>query len=206
MNSSSHEAVLQASFYALKSAGEGDYERLLISGITGYLPRKDGMLQLERIGPFIPPLSRPSDDVIVTAEFLQTLRKSEFNDWTTIPVIKELICLSEWTPDGEATMPGDPEDSILGGQHDQNLADEMGDLFELVLPVGCIARSCATAAYANKYGVLVYHSFNGGDLFSVQLPGGIQPVCSDRFKRWAESQTDAAKWLKFVPLTLRQAI
>lgn len=195
----------QASYYALISAGVGDYERLLVSGITGYLPRKNGMLQLERIGPFIPPLSRPSNDVIVTAEFLQVLLNSEFNNWTTVPVIKELICFSEWTPGGEVNLPGDPEDSILGGQHDQKLADQMGDLFELILPVGCVARSCKTAVYGNVWGELGYHSFNGGDLFSVQLPGGSKPVCSDRFKMWVEANTSAAQWLSFVPLKLQHA-
>ena len=34
--------------------------------MTGHLERKDGLLQLERTGPFVPPMTLTSDNIVVT--------------------------------------------------------------------------------------------------------------------------------------------
>ena len=37
----------------------GDYGSILINGMSRHLPRKDNLIQLERTGPFIPPITLP---------------------------------------------------------------------------------------------------------------------------------------------------
>lgn len=48
----------------------GDYGAILVSGMTAHLGREDGLLQLERTGPFVPPLFMPGvGDIVVTEQF-----------------------------------------------------------------------------------------------------------------------------------------
>ena len=46
-------------YFYLRSSGDGDYERLQVSGMSCHLPRKNGLIQYERIGPFMPPICFP---------------------------------------------------------------------------------------------------------------------------------------------------
>ena len=43
----------------------GDYGSMLIGGMSGHLPRRDGLIQLERTGPFVPPMTFPGIGVVV---------------------------------------------------------------------------------------------------------------------------------------------
>src|SRR5262249_4504338 len=48
----------------------GDYCEILVQGMSTHLPRKNGLIQLERTGPFVPPISFPGiADVVVTDSF-----------------------------------------------------------------------------------------------------------------------------------------
>lgn len=60
---------LQIVLWREKQAPWGDYGRLLRNGMSAHLPRQEGMIQLERTGPFIPPISFAGvGDIIVTDE------------------------------------------------------------------------------------------------------------------------------------------
>ena len=201
------ESDIIEKYYVLKSGGEGDYARIRVSGMSLHLPRKEGMIRLERIAPFIPPMSLPGSDVIVTAEFLKMISQSEFTNWTTKPVFKHLIVHCEWDGNGEFAREyeyAEPEDVILWEQHNADLADKLGDLFELVLPIGCNAESISSARPHCMWKNVQYHSLSGGDLFCAQLPGGTVPMCSERFRSWIGSQPNVAKWVEFVPIQFQR--
>src|SRR5262249_59136768 len=70
----------------------GDYGSILVSGMSAHLPRKDGLIQLERTAPFVPPISFPGiGDVVVTNAFRAELEASELTGFTFIPIVKARI-------------------------------------------------------------------------------------------------------------------
>ena len=131
-------------YYKLKNkkAPWADYGRILISGMTGHLDREGDLLQLERTGPFVPPLiNTGGEDVIVTDEIKRKLSSSGLTGISFKPVIKKHIVFIEWTnwdfstdeplfyPEG-----GEPEDYILDNPHSEELAEQMGPIWEIVIP------------------------------------------------------------------------
>lgn len=190
-------------YFFLRSGGDGDYERLLVSGMTGHLPRKDGLLQYERIGPFMPPMCVTSRGIIVTDKMYRALLASEFCDFDAKPVIKAHICRSDW--DG-VTAPGhtwgEPEDQILEKPHDLDCAAALGDLYQLVLP---IHGHWDTRKFNSDWTEceLVCPTFSGGEFFALQppAPDRTTPMCSVRFRRWLEDY-GAARWIRFIPAAI----
>ncbi len=118
----------------------GDYGDILLSGMTAHLPRtRDGVLQLERTGPFVPPVTLAGvGDLLVTDAFRVRLEQAPLAGLRFRPVEKARIVRLEWErwdqaddepqeyPDG-----GEPEDYILGRPE---LAAQIGPLWEVVLP------------------------------------------------------------------------
>jgi hypothetical protein len=57
----------------------GDYGDILRHGMTSHLgPASDGLAQLERTGPFVPLISFPGFDIVVTDGFRTKLAESGF--------------------------------------------------------------------------------------------------------------------------------
>jgi hypothetical protein len=118
----------------------GDYGSILASGMSAHLSRKDGLIQLERTAPFVPPISFPGiGDIVVTDAFRRELEASGLTGFTFAPVVKARIVESSWeTWDRAAPKPaqyppgGEPEDYILASPHRPDLADRVGALWELV--------------------------------------------------------------------------
>jgi len=114
----------------------GDYGRILIHGMSIHLPREDGLIQLERTGPFIPPITFPgAGDVVVTRELRVALEGSGLTGLGFGALIKQHIVRLEWESwDGDADEPaeypegGEPEDYILGRPHSASAANAMGIL------------------------------------------------------------------------------
>ena len=119
----------------------GDYDDILLAGIATRLAKSNGLLQLERTGPFIPPISFPGiDEIIVTDKFKTLLEASQLTGLSFQQVIKKRIVFLEWERwDKHADEPteypesGEPEDYILGKPHMPELAEGIGDLWELRL-------------------------------------------------------------------------
>ena len=119
----------------------GDYGHILMHGMTSHLNRKNGLLQLERTGPFIPPISFPGvGDIVVTSSFMDKLKQSNLSGLTFLPVLKkqivELAC-HKW--DLKIEEPeiypesGEPEDYITERPHSEKISNELGNLFELCI-------------------------------------------------------------------------
>lgn len=118
----------------------GEYSAVLFHGIASLYQRGfSGELLLERMGPFIPPVTMPSGvAVIVTDALKQELDASDLTGLSFAPVIKKLIVRSRWhTWDLAAPEPkryprgSKPENYILTRPHAADAAEEMGDLWEL---------------------------------------------------------------------------
>jgi len=122
----------------------GDYGNILGSGMSAHLSRKDGLIQLERTAPFVPPISFPGiGDIVVTGAFRAELEASGLTGFTFAPIIKARIVESNWeTWDRGASKPnahppgGEPENYILARPHQPELADRVGALWELVPGLG----------------------------------------------------------------------
>jgi hypothetical protein len=119
----------------------GDYGAILLSGMVAHLPRENGRLQLERTGPFVPPISFSSlGDIVVTDSFKRLLEDSGLTGFMFLPVVKKHIVLLEWEKWDKASgepaeypSTGEPEDCILERPHSPKLAQQIGTLWELCL-------------------------------------------------------------------------
>jgi hypothetical protein len=121
----------------------GDYGDILLSGMTAHMPRtQDGLLRLERTGPFVPPITLAGlGDLLVTDAFRVRLQQAPLAGLGFRPVDKTHIVHLEWEhwdqaaddpqeyPDG-----GEPESYILDRPHDPELAAQIGPLWEVILP------------------------------------------------------------------------
>lgn len=132
----------QTPIYRLKGAEGpwGEHSHVLFHGIASLYQRGfSGELLLERMGPFVPPVTLPSGVAVVVTDALKhDLEASDLTGFTLAPVIKKLIVRSRWhTWDLTAREPkryprgGKPENYILTRPHATDAAQEMGDLWEL---------------------------------------------------------------------------
>jgi hypothetical protein len=189
----------------------GDYGHILISGMTSY-PRKDGLFQLERSGPFVPPISFPVGAIIVTNEFKEGLCKSGLTGLSFKSIIKSRIVHLEWQKwDRNAEDPkeypstGEPEDYILERPHSPDIADKIGKLWELCLEehaeVLRVSRNASEWGMINwspidyKNNIIVLlNSWDGIDLFKAR---GAADYCyvSEKAKSWLEQTIP--EWISF---------
>ena len=188
----------------------GDYGHILISGMTSQ-PRKDGLFQLERTGPFVPPISMPFGAIVVTDVFRTQLEKSALTGFTFRPIIKSRIVHLEWQNwDRKAEDPeeypatGEPEDYILGQPHSPGIADQIGNLWELYLEEHAEIIRVSKKPSETELGkwspidieneiFLVLSSWNGTDWFKAHQVG--YTYVSERGKSWLESA--APEWISF---------
>jgi hypothetical protein len=114
----------------------GDYGDILIHGMASRAAT--GVLELERTGPFVPPISQPRGFAVATAAFLDHLRKSGLKGFESGPIqltkVPKVDWL-EWEPYGTKEMKypagGEPENYILRRKHSPEAAVAIGELFEI---------------------------------------------------------------------------
>lgn len=69
----------------------GDYGHILQHGMCSHLSRTDDLLQLERTGPYIPPITLPGiGEVVLTSPARQLLESSKLTGFSFRPVKKAL--------------------------------------------------------------------------------------------------------------------
>lgn len=122
--------------------GWGDYGAILVHGMTSHLGRDDqGRPQLERTGPFIPPVTLSGLGVLlVTGEARSELESSGLRSIGFGPVALARIVRLPWHEwDLDADVPevypqsGEPEDYILGRRHNAGVAAAMPEIFEVLV-------------------------------------------------------------------------
>lgn len=100
----------------------GDYGHILQHGMCSHVSGYEGPLQIERTGPYVPPITLPGiRNVILTTPSKQLLDSSGLTGFSFRPVKKALTVELHWeTWDWSAEEPeefpesGEPEDYILG--------------------------------------------------------------------------------------------
>lgn len=118
----------------------GDYGHILTHGMSAHLSRTDkGLLSLERTGPYIPPITFPGLNIVVTDELRRSLDTSGLTGFTFRPVHMARIVRLDWHLwDKSAAEPpeygedSEPENYILDRMHSESLAKQMSPLWELV--------------------------------------------------------------------------
>ena len=183
----------------------GDYGRILVHGMTGRLARRGGAsgeLQLERTGPFVPPITFPGvGDVLVTAEMKQAMEFAGFRGLKFRSVCKKRIVAVPWRQwDRRADAPqllpedGEPEAYILAGRHDPRIAEAIGEIWEVVRPIEDELVCNQVGTRSEDAGLRdLKHPWNGADLFRVSYNG--YDYVSARARRWFEAYF--SEWTSF---------
>lgn len=169
--------------------GWGDYSDILIAGLAFDRDPENGMLQLERTGPFIPPITLPDANVVVTEGFKTQLEDSGLSGLDFWPVFKKRIVHLEWerwdlSADEPKEYPksGEPEDYILRRKHSPQIAELMGALWELRLEY-----------HAELIPYRGLSNWDGTDWFRAIDMGGV--LVSSRAKEWLERCVP--EWVSF---------
>lgn len=188
----------------------GDYGYILIHGMSNHLGRRggdDGPIQLERTGPFVPPISFPGPGhIIVTNEMKQQMEQAGFRGITFRPVEKTHIVNVPWhewdlTADAPKYYPegSEPEGFILNEPHSAELAESLGLIWEVVLTDSAeVVRQTDPTTQETVFRY-VAGSWNGSDLFSVSE--NYYKYISPRAKSWFEQH--AGKWVSFKSVELK---
>ncbi len=177
----------------------GDYGSILFDGLLD-LRESDGLVQLDRTGPFVPPISFPGHGVIVLTDAMQSeMKAAKFRGITFRPVEKRKIVELHWESwDQQDRSPlvrpvgGEPENYILEGKHSALASLQIGDLWQVVTEHSAKVTRI-TSARGNTRFEYVSGSWNGNDFFSVEE--NYYVYCSLRAKKWLESCF--RKWCKF---------
>jgi hypothetical protein len=120
----------------------GDYGDVLINGISWIEDENLNTehVQLQRSGPFIPPLTFPSTcDIVVTDAIRKRLEESGLTGISFKPVLKVKLVKINWHEWDRDSRPekypagGEPENYILRRKNRPELHEQIGDLWELCL-------------------------------------------------------------------------
>jgi hypothetical protein len=152
-------------------------------------------LELERTGPFIPPITQPGTFVVITAALFQELKASGLKRFEIGPVTKKRITMvdwREWEPFGTKEMKypagNEPENYILRRKHSAPAAAALGDLWELRFHPGImISRE---GGYH-----LVLSSWDGSDFVIAKDENPIYNYVSQQARDWLIEQ--APDWVAF---------
>lgn len=178
----------------------GDYGTILIAGMSSHLPRAEGRIQLERTGPFIPPITFPGlGDVVVTDDFRGRMEALEFTGIAFSPVIKARIVEYHWEDwdRGSEEVPefpegGEPENYILSRTHSPEVAESFGELWELELPEDAEATSVRVSRGVFEFRVNA-STWQGAHLFRPK--GKRHVVATEKAKEWLQSIAD--QWINY---------
>jgi hypothetical protein len=129
----------------------GDYGSILLNGLACDVDAEQ--TRLERTGPFVPPFSFPLfGGVVITDAIKGILETSDLKGVGVFrPVILEKavsVNWQEWNRQekierSKIPRSGEPEDYVLAGKHDPELATAMGRLWTWhPLRVGSVDRTC----------------------------------------------------------------
>jgi hypothetical protein len=191
-------------FYVLRSpdAPWGDYGDILTHGMSAHLSRAGGRIQLERTGPFMPPITFPGiGDVVVTDQVRKLVEAQRFTGVSFRPVVKARIVRVDWhlwdrTAEEPETYPssGEPEDYILRGRHSAEASRAIGRLWEMV--------GMGVPGLQLKEGYLDPDKHPGADLCAdAPSPGYL--FASQRLRDWLAE--DLGEWVRFEPAKVREA-
>ncbi len=179
----------------------GDYGDILISGISSYRESFNNVLELQRTGPFVPPISFPGiGDIVVTDSFKSQLEGSGLTGLSFRDVVKKRIVHSDWDTWDRGSEPrqypesGEPEDYIFVEQHSEAISKQIGHLWELNLEqIGAVEKRQIGAYPWDIEVILLVSSWDGRDFFRSQEV--LHNFVSRLAKEWLES--NIPDWVSF---------
>jgi len=118
---------------------------ILVAGMFYWPPEEESERRYYRSGPVVPPISFPSASIVVTDAFAEQLRKSGlsgFSESSFVEIEKKHIVRIPWEDWDREKDPADaiplsmlpyggPEGLVLEPPHDEELARQIGRLWEL---------------------------------------------------------------------------
>ncbi|WP_207421170.1 hypothetical protein [Desertivirga brevis] len=170
----------------------GDYGSILVKGMTSHLDRdEEGYLQLERTGPYVPPLIISGLwDLTVTDKIKNKIEQSQLKGFNFQRIIKKHIVELNWTEwdlnsDDPEFYPesGEPEDYILAFPHSDIISNRIGEIWEVKIPV---------VGSLNSAGVYVLERFDA-DIMMAENKGYI--LATEPAKIWIEK--NVGDWIEF---------
>jgi hypothetical protein len=183
----------------------GDYGHILAHGMSRHLPRQDGRIQLERTGPFIPPISFPGvGDLLVTDVVRLAMERQGLTGMHFAPVHLARIVRLDWckwdrNADRPAKYPKDgvPEAYILEAPHDPDAARELGVVWECVLDRWGTAKSeIVSRRPIASYVSLTADSTEMPDFFRAR--GVRHAFVSRNAQAWLDASL--GEWIRFQPI------
>lgn len=181
----------------------GDYSSILLHGMA-LRDSKTGLLNLERTGPFVPPISFPSlENFAVTDSLRNELEKSHLSGITFRPINKKRIVKlnwQDWNLQAEEAefypKSGEPEDYILRRKHSPEIATQMPELWEAVIQEGAHVKRVEKKRKLELF--LLQDTWNGADIFRV--PEVLYIFVTPKGKSWFE--LNVPKYVTFEEMPL----
>lgn len=201
------EAMVKTGFYLVKSAAPwGDYGHILVAGMANR--SDDGVVELFRTGPFVPPISLPYGYVIVRDDLRLQLESSGLTSFAFREVRKQQIVDLDWTDWdlhglGPKQYPedGEPAAYIEGQPHSASCAAQMGPLWELDLEVADTVPLERQEEYRSwlSHVIVREDDWNDAPFFFGQWVSGTRELLVDEVgKAWLANH--AEKWIEFEPV------
>jgi len=150
------------------------------------------VIQLERTGPFVPPIAFPSlGEVIVTGAFRSVLESSRLSGLNFGPVAVATAVRLHWETWNRAerlppVLPPseEPQDYVQPELHDPDCAREIGTLWEIEAPIWGVGSR--TTVGFRKYTHNVDIRPSGPDFFRVE---GLRfTLVSERAREWLAAE------------------
>ncbi|HEX9197481.1 hypothetical protein E6H30_08595 [Candidatus Bathyarchaeota archaeon] len=183
----------------------GDYGGILAHGMGGR--SREGQFEIERAGPFVPPISLPFNAIIVTDVFKKELETSGLRGLSFNPVVKKRIVKLDWEKwDWKAADPakypseGEPENYILENPHSPDTAEKIGPLWELLIEENADTEPVMASAGVPEQILLRLDRWDGRDFFRAKGVGFY--YVTDSAKAWLE--TRVSEWISFRASTVKQ--
>jgi hypothetical protein len=156
-------------------------------------------MQLERAGPFVPPITFPTPaEVVVTSAFRERLERAAFTGliFQRIDVVTAVdLPWEEWdrTHPRPAVMPtsGEPEDYLPPAMHGSACAAQIGRLWEFAAPSSAVGTRVNIGFRKYSYNVAV--RAGAPDFFRADGLGFT--FVSDRARAWLANV--APEWVAF---------
>jgi len=200
-----------ADFYRLASPNVpwGDYGSVLVHGMTSCSARDADSPDLQRTGPFVPPISFPGLGCIVVTDTVRgKLQSSGFTGFSFVPVNKSIIVSIDWhewdlLSDEPRFYPedGEPEAYISEDKHSPEIARGMPDLWRLLIAQGATEIRVPDGAYMGVPAQIFLRagSWQGADFFRADTT--LYNYVSARARHWLLEHYPA--WLSVKPVQIR---
>jgi hypothetical protein len=187
----------------------GDYGAILVHGMTSHTPDAPRPPELQRTGPFVPPISLPGYGYIIITEAVRhELESSGLTGFSFIPAIKKVIVPIDWQNWDFSKEPpfypeeGEPENYITEDKHSPELARRMPNLWRLVISPGATEIRVPEGVHYTGDGGQIFiraSSWNGADFFRADTT--LQNYVSPRARQWLLDRHPA--WIAFEPVQTR---